>query len=153
MLAGRLCFVLMNAMDEIQHHPCFSYYIYLMCQHSRLQEVNNHTGTNRHTHTNMLWERQRNLFQLTPLIADLYEGIRGGEWAYECRMRWGIGLCCRGCEQLVEDAFNKSHHEAENVEAQKQRWGNCGDKSKSMRKQSRRSKEHGAWRQELSDER
>lgn len=60
-------------------------------------------------------------------------------------MRISVGAGCRCCEQLVEDAFIKTHQEAESVERERERdaegkrlWEIVETMGKSMRKQSRR---------------
>lgn len=64
---------------------------------------------------------------------------------HECMMIISIGVGCRCGEQLVEDAFTKNPsggRECGEKRRREETVGNCGDNTKSMRKQSRRSKEH-----------
>lgn len=69
-------------------------------------------------------------------------------------MKISIELSCRWCcEQLVKDAFDCGHHEAEKVEIGTEgKIGNCGDKRKSMQKQRSQRKEHGGRDEVMRDE-
>lgn len=55
-----------------------------------------------------------------PLPAHIFNSrpLRGDkrECMFECMMRISTGVGCRCCEQLVEDAFIKTHQGAESVE-------------------------------------
>ena len=127
-----------------------------MGQHSRPQVVNTHTHIHTqalaHTLSHMLWGRQRNLFQLTSLMADLLRACKR------------MGVCVRAQDenkcwrrlQVLRAAGRRCLYQnpsggRECGERERERRrreetvGNCGDNGKKY-EETKQTEEEGAWK-------
>lgn len=85
---------------------------------------------------------QRNLFQLTSLIADLYEGMRGGECVYECIVRVRIRMGCR-CRSSWSRMLLSKPIRRQRVCGETQKGRDCGKQWRQQEKHEE-TKQHGA---------
>lgn len=133
---------------------------YLMGQHSRPQVVNTHTHTHRHSHTHFLTcceGRQRNLFQLTSLIADLLRACKRmgacvrAQDENKCRRRLQVLRAAgRGC--LYQNPSGGRECGERDAEG-KRLWEIVETTGKSMRKQSRQRRRRERESSELREKR
>lgn len=124
---------------------------FLMGQHSRLQEVDSHTSTSRpiqythtHAHTHQHAGRQAEKSLLAHFFSSLFLwGNKKRECVSERMRRVSTGVGCRCYEQLAFFFFQNPSGGSKCGEKhrRKETVGNHGGDTKSMRKQSRRSKE------------